>query len=270
MSWEGLLADETALDLPGPEGFCPLSPSTSDFQVLLGTKNVAIDDRVENGPVVVVDPQLDNGMDRPWPSSVATENADPQYPPLLTITATTASSPRTGADSTTTQPRPRTLPRLVPERRDESNPVVSAPGRGWLGPLHLAAAKGRDRIVRVLLTRQSPDCDINSPDSDGMTALMHAIEGGFDDVAKSLLDAGAVVDQVDNNGRTALHWAVSKRRETLLRQLLQHGTTAGADLNVYNNDGQTPLHSAIDAGFELGVQLLLEFGGDLQCMAQKT
>lgn len=56
-----------------------------------------------------------------------------------------------------------------------------------------------------------------------MTALMKAVEGGFDDVAQSLFDTGAVLDQVDNQGRTA----------------------------------------AIEGGFELGdLILLLGFGGD--------
>lgn len=98
---------------------------------------------------------------------------------------------------------------------------------------------------------------------------MHAVQGGFDDVAQSLLDAGAVLDQVDSQGCTALHWAVLKRRTTLLRQLLERSASLSVDLDIYNNEGRTPLHSAIDAGYEAGVQILLEFDVNLGRRAQK-
>lgn len=273
VSWEGLLADQTGLDLSGSAGCCPLSPSASDSQFRFGSEDLSLanDDRVENSTFIVMSPQVDllAGVDivQQWPSPRAIERRDSQHPSLST--STPASSPRNGAGTTSKQPRPRPSPHTGPEEINQRGGGVPEPSRGWLGPLHLAAAKGHDRIVRVLLKRQSPDCQINGPDSDGMTALMHAIKAGFDDVAQSLLDAGAGVDQADNQGRTALHWAVLRRRETLLRQLLEHGVIMGADLNVYNNEGQTPLHSAIDGGFELGVQMLLEFGGDLKCRAQK-
>jgi hypothetical protein len=156
--------------------------------------------------------------------------------------------------------------------------LEAGPERGWLGPLHLAAAKGNDRIVRILLRHQSaPDfgclgncgSGVNEPDSDGMTALMHAVQGGFEDVVRSLLDAGAAVDGTDTRRRTPVHWAVLTRRERLLRQLLEHGVAAGANLDVYDAEGRTPLHSAISMGFEVGVQVLLEFGVNARCRAQK-
>ncbi|KXX82828.1 Serine/threonine-protein phosphatase 6 regulatory ankyrin repeat subunit A [Madurella mycetomatis] len=142
------------------------------------------------------------------------------------------------------------------------------PAQGWLGPLHLAASRGHDRIVRILLKSQQAR-PVDEPDSDGLTALMHTIQGGFEDVARSLLEAGAVVDAADKKGRTALHWAVLSRRGTLLRQLLERGAAAGANLDAYDDDGRTPLHSAIDIGFDGGVEALLEFGASLSCKTQK-
>ena len=136
------------------------------------------------------------------------------------------------------------------------------PDEDWLGPLHLAASKGHDRIVRMLLHQHHQP--VNDPDSQGQTALMHAVQGGFEDVVRSLLDAGATVDGVaDRRGRTALHWAVLKRRKTLLRHLLQNGS--GMNVDGYDDEGQTPLHRAIDDGFEAGVEVLLEFGANLTC-----
>lgn len=148
----------------------------------------------------------------------------------------------------------------------------------WLGPLHLAASKGHDRIVQMLLKHRQP---VDSPDSNGQTALMHAVQGGFEDVVRCLLDAGAAVDSVDKRGRTALHWAVMKRRRRLLARLLEYGNvnssgnTEGEDerrrmvsVDVYDDEGQTPLHRAIHSGFEAGVEVLLEFGADMACRAR--
>jgi hypothetical protein len=161
---------------------------------------------------------------------------------------------------------PTPAPESSPSRRGS----CPNPERGWLGPLHLAASKGNDRIVRILLQHQSPGCGVNDPDSDGQTALMHAVQGGFEDVVRSLLGAGAGVDDTDGRKRTALHWAVLTRRPTMLRQLLEHGVAAGVDLDVYDIEGKTPLHRAIAEGFEAGVEVLLEFGVDTKCKAQKT
>jgi ankyrin repeat protein len=124
--------------------------------------------------------------------------------------------------------------------------------------------------VRILLEHRTADCSIDEPDSDGLTALMHAVQGGYEDVARSLLVAGAAVDAADKQKRTALHWAVLMRREALLRQLLEHAVAAGANLDVYDAEGRTPLHSAIEVGFETGVQVLLEFGVNTRCRAQKS
>jgi ankyrin repeat protein len=98
---------------------------------------------------------------------------------------------------------------------------------------------------------------------------MHATIGGFQDAASSLLARGARVGATDSQNRTALHWAVVHRREALLRLLLEH--CAGGDergvVDGYDADGKTPLHAAIEAGFEAGVQVLLEFGADVKSRA---
>ncbi len=105
-----------------------------------------------------------------------------QFPAASRSRADISETSRPPARDSPPPPRSRLLPSPLPG---------PDPDRGWLGPLHLAASRGHDRIVRMLLKRHR---SVNEPDSDGLTALMHAVQGGFENVTRSLLDAGAAVD----------------------------------------------------------------------------
>ena len=154
---------------------------------------------------------------------------------------------------------------LVADVRDAPS-SSSMKGNGWLCPLHIAAQKGHDRIVRVLL-EQKVDC--NERDSDGLTPLMYAAIGGYEEVASSLLSHGARVGDVDSQGRSALHWSVLHRREALLNVLLNGCAGDRLSIDGYDNGGKTPLHTAIDTGFEAGVHVLLGFGASPHYKARK-
>jgi ankyrin repeat protein len=137
---------------------------------------------------------------------------------------------------------------------------------GWLGSLHIAAKKGNDLIVRVLLQQGNLDCD--ERDSDGRTALMHAVIEGHEAVVRSLLAHGARVGEVDRDRRSAIHLAVLYQREGILRDLLSQGEQ-GLDVNGYDVAGWTPLHIAIERNFEVGIILLLQAGANLGSKARK-
>jgi hypothetical protein len=140
------------------------------------------------------------------------------------------------------------------------------PSLGWMCPIHMAAKRGHDRILRLLLDKD-PDC--NGKDSDGTTPLMLAVAGGYEDVTDTLLRHGARIAEVDNHQRSALHWGVTNRREVVLRILLEHCKADLTVINGYDNAGRTPLHMAIDMEFEAGVRLLLGSGADVRCKARK-
>ncbi|XP_059148176.1 putative ankyrin repeat protein RF_0381 [Physella acuta] len=92
--------------------------------------------------------------------------------------------------------------------------------------------------------------------STGKTALMLALENGREDMAFKLLSCGASVDVNNDNGYTALHFAVFKSSIEIVRHLIQ----AGCNVNDQSHDGDTPLMLArnkdilnilIDAGAEI-------------------
>lgn len=145
---------------------------------------------------------------------------------------------------------------------------------GWSSSLHIAAQKGHDRIVRVLL-QHSTEGDVNVPDSEGRTPLICATIGGHKDVVALLLADGALLSCVDHCHRSAIHWAVVHRRDSLLKLLLSHGqgeeqTPARTVIDGYDRNGQTPLHLAIDEDFEDGVRLLLKYGANMNLVARRS
>lgn len=129
------------------------------------------------------------------------------------------------------------------------------PVGSWQNYLHIAANKGFDRIVRVLL-KHNIDCD--EKDSDGITPLIHATIAGHEDVVISLLLHGAAIAVVDSQyQRSALHWAIVHRRDDLLKVLLEYCLAQEMAIDMCDNTGRTPLHMAVDMGFDFGVNLLL-------------
>ncbi|KAJ5968573.1 hypothetical protein N7501_004821 [Penicillium viridicatum] len=121
------------------------------------------------------------------------------------------------------------------------------PDSGCLSALHIAARKGHHGIMRVLL-QQTIDCD--EIDSDGLTSLIHATIGGRGDVVILLLMHGARIDKVDRQGRSVLHFAVTYRREGILKILLDYCVGDQGFIDAYYSGGRTPLHIAVDTGFE--------------------
>src|ERR1700722_4826478 len=172
----------------------------------------------------------------------------------------------------------------------ENGAMADLKGSDGKSPLSIAAERGHEAVVELLLARD--DVDVNS---DGGTPLSLAAEKGHDAVVKLLLAR----DDIDVNsrdrryGQTPLLWAAQRGRAAVVKQLLArddvdvdpNGSGGGGpgsfaagngraavvklllardDVNVNSKDrwyGQTPLSWAAKNGHEAVVTLLLARDG---------
>jgi ankyrin repeat protein len=101
--------------------------------------------------------------------------------------------------------------------------------------LHQAIIEGDLGAVRELIEAGS-DPNAKAP-SGGSSPLITAATFGRTEAARALIDAGADVDQRNNDGSTALITAAFMCRTEIVEALL----AAGADKSISNNAGSTAL-----------------------------
>eukprot|EP00930_Biecheleria_cincta_P059235 TRINITY_DN44990_c0_g1_i1.p1 TRINITY_DN44990_c0_g1~~TRINITY_DN44990_c0_g1_i1.p1 ORF type:complete len:529 (+),score=108.30 TRINITY_DN44990_c0_g1_i1:125-1711(+) len=162
-----------------------------------------------------------------------------------------------------------------------------------LTPLMTAAQQGRLEAVDLLLQKNA---SLDMRDSDGWTALMHAVHSQRVDVAKALLAAKAdvatpgegpngkttplilaaagarpefcqlllarraAIEATDSEGCRALHHASKRGNGAAVMVLLE----AKAQLEGADKQGRTPLLTAVRAGRADGVRMLLSARADAQ------
>jgi ankyrin repeat protein len=83
---------------------------------------------------------------------------------------------------------------------------------------------------------------------------MYYFIAGNAELLKQLLAEGAAVDEVDEEGRTALHFAVGYGEIPCAKLLIE----AGAKLDLVDNNKNTALHYAAGYGQAESVKLLVE------------
>ena len=120
-------------------------------------------------------------------------------------------------------------------------------------PLHLAARMGLNDIMRVLVQADEIEWGLGSHHK-GHSVLHVAAVHGHPDVTRTLLEAGAPVNQQNNVGETALHMAAQYDNVSVAQVLL----SAGADPTIQTTEfHHEPLHYACAVGAN-DVALLLQ------------
>jgi len=123
-------------------------------------------------------------------------------------------------------------------------------------PLLLACKEGRAEEAKELLEAKDPALsmeDINMVDEEGNTALTWAIASKMVDVALHLIARGANINIVDNDGDTALTCAIISNMSDVALALMAQG----AKCDVANNRSETALATACFKGLtEVAKELL--------------
>lgn len=104
------------------------------------------------------------------------------------------------------------------------------------GLIHQAAATGHLKVVQFMVANLGVDVDFRS--GFGRTALHEATQSRSKDVIEFLVQRGADIDALDDEGNTPLTLACNDDFE-IAKLLVQHG----AAIDVPNQHGHTPLDS---------------------------
>ncbi len=120
-----------------------------------------------------------------------------------------------------------------------------------------------ERLIRLLLEGKYKD-NVNQTNKRGITPLIYVTKYNFsegDHENSNILDCllateGLDVNYQDNQGNTALHYAVSMKRRRHIEALLAH---QNINPNIKNKLGRTPLHLENDSQL---IELFMQKGAD--------
>ncbi|KAA3673091.1 uncharacterized protein DEA37_0000873 [Paragonimus westermani] len=138
----------------------------------------------------------------------------------------------------------------------ESGADVNAVDHSGLSALHLATDGEQTRAIKLLVKNGA---NLENRDFGlGWTPLIRCAglkNNGNVDVACELIRAGAQIDALDNDGKTALHNCVMVNHHTLCEILLKHG----ARLDLTTNTGYNAFTLAESSGNQKLVQLITDY-----------
>lgn len=129
-----------------------------------------------------------------------------------------------------------------------------------LTPTHMAASSGVFDTCRLLASQMQ--VAIDKPDENGRTALFFAVITGNQDIAELLMDFGALVEHQDIEGMSVAHCAAAVGLLSFL-ELLQ--TEAPHLLSKASFIGKTPLHEASVSGQSHCLEYLISAGCAAHC-----
>jgi ankyrin repeat protein len=105
-------------------------------------------------------------------------------------------------------------------------------------PLHLAAFHGRTEIIDLLIAHGA---DVNARDLTATSPLHAAVVAGKQgEAVRMLLDRGADLHAINEEGQSALHLAAATGQPKLTKFLIERG----ADVHKVDFDGRLPVYYA--------------------------
>jgi len=117
----------------------------------------------------------------------------------------------------------------------------------------------RNRLAaRIIIVVTVVAVGLASVDAHAASPLADLIQNGRRAEAVQLIETGADVNALQNDGSTPLHWAVYQKDAALVERLLR----AGAHPDVTNRYGSSPLAEAVKTADANLVELLLDAGAD--------
>ena len=123
---------------------------------------------------------------------------------------------------------------------------------------------GNERVEECVNAFITAGADVNTRDKYGFTALLYAAENGFDTCVKRMLQAGADVNVRDANGNTALQVMFIQRRWVIFPQCIRALLAAGIYLNQVNNEGDSAVMMWMSERLEELKSFITETGDDPQ------
>lgn len=137
---------------------------------------------------------------------------------------------------------------------------VGAANRMGNTALHLAAVQNDERLCRMLCGKTSTR-EVNHRNNAKAAPLIEAAARGDDcaGVVAVLVEHGAELEAVDDQGRTALLWACCASAPQMLQALID----AGASIHAVDSDGASGLHHAATFGLDDIARTLIAAGADV-------
>ncbi len=141
------------------------------------------------------------------------------------------------------------------------NPNIHYPASNTTMPLHLAAEQGNVEEAQLLLEHGA---DINGLAQNGWTPLQYAAGQSSKELVDLLFTNGAIIPKA--HGWTIFQiWALGAGDTNVAAVLLSHG----ADVNARDGEGKTPLHFAAQQGRIQAVEWLLKNGAAVNAKDDK-
>ncbi|EAY22143.1 ankyrin repeat protein, putative [Trichomonas vaginalis G3] len=116
-------------------------------------------------------------------------------------------------------------------------------------------------IVEILV---SHGAGVNNRQENGKTALHYAVEQNSIKIAEFLLSNGANINENYENGKTCLHSAVAIDIEEMVIFLISHR----ASVNAKDDCGKTALHYAVEENNKIMAEILIHHGADVTAKDQ--